>query len=90
MRAYASGIFLFDVLDRLVQRRDERDRVTQHVLGQLKFRNQDSGFVYDDESIGGFAVQSSFSYDATCHEPTIVEKRLRCWKIGDGRRPIDG
>jgi hypothetical protein len=28
MRAYASGIFLFDVLDRLLQRRDERDRVT--------------------------------------------------------------
>ncbi|HEV8329670.1 MAG TPA: hypothetical protein VGQ08_19555 [Nitrospiraceae bacterium] len=51
MRAYASGIFLFDVLDRLLQRRDERDRVTTHVLGQLKFRNQDTGFVYDDESI---------------------------------------
>lgn len=51
MRGYASGIFFFDVLDRLLQRRDERDRVTQHVLGELKFRNQDTGFVYDDELI---------------------------------------
>jgi hypothetical protein len=46
-----SGLRLFDVLDRLLESRDERRRVGQVALGQLEFRNQYTGLVDNDQTI---------------------------------------
>jgi len=49
-----SGFLLFDVLDRLRERRDERRRISQVVLSQLEFGNQHAVFVYKDQTIALF------------------------------------
>jgi hypothetical protein len=48
---WASSFFLFDLLDRLLERRDERLRVSQVVLGQLEFTNQHTVFVRKDQAV---------------------------------------
>src|SRR5437762_14386109 len=45
------GFFLFDLLNRLFKRRDERLGVSQVVLGQPEFRDQHPVFVHKDQAI---------------------------------------
>lgn len=51
---FNSGFLLFDVLDRLRERRDERRRVGQVVLSHLEFRDQYTVFVHEDQTIAPF------------------------------------
>ena len=56
-REFSGGplsFFLFDLLDRLLERRDERLRVSQGVLGQLEFTHQHPVFVRQDQAIPVF------------------------------------
>jgi len=46
-----SSFFLFDLLDRLLERRDERLWVSQVVLGQLEFTHQHTVFVRKDQAV---------------------------------------
>jgi hypothetical protein len=46
-RRTSSGLFVFDVLHRLLERRYEDLRVSQVLLGQLKFRDQHTIFVHE-------------------------------------------
>ncbi|HMI39074.1 MAG TPA: hypothetical protein VK500_04145, partial [Nitrospiraceae bacterium] len=43
--------FFFDVLDRLLERRDKRPRLSQAVLRQLEFRDQNTIPFYDNKSV---------------------------------------
>ena len=45
------SFFFFDLLDRLLERRDKRLRVSQGVLGQLEFTHQHPVFVRQDQAI---------------------------------------
>jgi hypothetical protein len=64
-RRCASGVFLFDLLDRLRERRDERRRVSQVALGDLEFRHEDAVFVHKHQTI------ALFHGDAPCSTSEI-------------------
>jgi hypothetical protein len=49
-----SGLFLFNILDRLFERLDKGLRLSQGVLRQLEFRNQHAGLVDNDQPIALF------------------------------------
>ena len=49
-----SRFLLFDVVDRLFERRDKGLRLSQGVLRQLEFRDQYTGFVDNDQPIALF------------------------------------
>ena len=51
---FFSGVFFFDLLYRLRERRDERRRVSQVALRHLKFRNQHTVFVHKHQAIALF------------------------------------
>ena len=42
-------MFFFDVLDRLLERRDKDLRLSQAVFRQLEFRNQHTGLVHNNQ-----------------------------------------
>ena len=52
--AVPSGFFLFDVLDRLLERPDERLRVSQVAFSHLEFRDQHTVFIDKDQTIALF------------------------------------
>lgn len=52
------GFFVFDILDGLLKRCDERHRVSQVALPQLEFGNQHTVFVDYDQPVSLFHVHS--------------------------------
>ena len=57
------GFLIIDALDRILERRDERLRVSQVAFSQLKFRDHHTVFVHNDQPIAIFHNDTS----ATCH-----------------------
>jgi hypothetical protein len=53
-----SGFFLFDLLDRLLERSHERHRVSQVALSDLEFRDQYAVMVYKHQTITLFHSDS--------------------------------
>ena len=49
-----SGLFLFNILDRLFERLDKSLRLSQSVFRQLEFRDQHAGFVDNNQPIALF------------------------------------
>ena len=49
-----SGLFLFNVLDRLFEPLDKGLRLSQGILRQLEFRDQHAGLVDNDQPIALF------------------------------------
>lgn len=70
---YGSRFFLFNILDRLLQRGDERRRVCQGLLRQLKFRHQDACPIDDDQPIACFHGLAPLSLEK---EPTTFSRPL--------------
>ena len=48
---FMSGLFFFNILDRLFERRDKSFRLSQRVLRQLEFRDQHTSLVHNDQPI---------------------------------------
>ena len=48
---FMSGLFFFNILDRLFERGDKGFRLSQRILRQLKLRDQHTGPVHNDQPI---------------------------------------
>jgi hypothetical protein len=48
---FMSGLFFFNILDRLFERGDKGFRLSQRILRELEFRDQHTGLVHNDQPI---------------------------------------
>jgi len=67
-----SGLFLFNILDRLFERPDKGLRLSQGILSQLELRDQHASLVDNDQPIALFHTTPSFDLMQCGHEPSIV------------------